>query len=147
MNALIRGHPPFFEQITDVASIVCCDMTPFWWTICQEKLEPVHEKLLCVVNQLSQHEATDHAWLEMVDPQFIVSEMGVQSFAEVLSIARELEQWGIVSGIFTTDITASLQSTFKGLVWDTRRSFTLESKFIDDLVSVNKELPPLLGFE
>ena len=73
------------------------------------------------MNQLSQHEASDHAWLEMVDLQFIISEMGVQSFAEVWSIAHELEQWGFVSGIFTTDITARLQSTFKGLVWDKRQ--------------------------
>ena len=90
-------------KVSKVGREYVTDMTHFWWSICQETLEPEHEKFLCVVNQLSQHEASDRAWLEMVDSQFIISEMGVQSFAEVWSIAHELEQWGFVSGIFTTE--------------------------------------------
>src|SRR5713101_858379 len=111
------------------------DMTHLWWTICQEKLEPEHEQILRVVNRLSQHTATDHAWLEMAAPQSLVSELGVQSFSEIWPFARELEQWGFISGIFNLAGTASLQSTYRGLVWETRHGFTLESKFIDDLVA------------
>ena len=50
-------------------------------------------------------------------------------------IAHELKQWGFVSGWISVAGTVQIQSTFKGLVWETRRGFTLESQFIDDLVA------------
>ena len=92
--------------------------------------------MLHIVNQLSPKEAQDHAWLEMVNHEAIVSEMsGTEISGRLWPIAYELKQWGFVSGWFSAASTVNLQSTYKGLVWETRRGFTLESKAIDDLVA------------
>ncbi len=112
------------------------DKTPLWWQICQEELDAEHEQVLHIVNQLSPKVAQDHAWLEMVNHEAIVSELsGTEIPRRLWSIANELKQWGFVSGWFSAAETVNLQSTYKGLVWETRRGFTLESKFIDDLVA------------
>lgn len=52
------------------------DKTSLWWQICQEELDAEHEQVLHIVNQLSPREAQDHAWLEMVSHDAIVSELG-----------------------------------------------------------------------
>ena len=112
------------------------DKTPLWWQICQEELDAEHERVLHIVNQLSPRVAQDHAWMEMINHEAIVSALsGTEIPRRLWSIANELKQWGFVSGWFSAAGTVNLQSTYKGLVWETRRGFTLESKFIDDLVA------------
>ena len=112
------------------------DVMPVWLQICQERLDIGHERVLRVVNQLSQKKADDHAWLEMATHEAIVSQLNETGISDRLQfIAHELKQWGFVSGWISVAGTVQIQSTFKGLVWETRRGFTLESQFIDDLVA------------
>jgi len=111
------------------------DQTPLWWQICQEKLDLGHAQVLHIINQLSQKTAQDHAWLEAANHASVVSELNGTEFAHRLwTIEHELKRWGFVSGDFLMDGTAMLYPTYKGLVWETRREPTLESKLIDDCV-------------
>ncbi len=129
------GEKSPFWNITNAGRDYAADLTPLWWQICQEKLNVEYEQFLSVVNRLSQKMAPDHAWLEMVRYQTFLTELaGSEILPNLWPIARGLKQWGFVSGIFTMDGKFDLISTYKGLVWETRRSFTIESKFIDDLL-------------
>jgi len=124
-----------FWNVTNAGRDYAADLTPLWWQICQEKLNVEYEQFLRVVNRLSQKMAPDHAWLEMVRYQTLLDELAASEIIPRLwSIAHGLEQWGFVSGIFTMDGKFDLLSTYKGLVWETRRSLTIETKFIDDLL-------------
>jgi hypothetical protein len=125
----------FFWSISKAGRDYAADMIPLWSQICQEKLDMEYEQFLRGINRLSQKTALDHSWLEMVTHDTIISELGgSENAGRLWSIAHELEQWGFVSGFFTTEGTFYLQATYKGLVWETRRGLTLESKFIDDLI-------------
>ena len=130
-----EGERNFFWNVTNAGRDYAADLTPLWWQICQEKLNVEYEQFLRVVNRLSQKMAPDHAWLEMVRYQTLLDELAASEIIPRLwSIAHGLEQWGFVSGIFTMDGKFDLLSTYKGLVWETRRSLTIETKFIDDLL-------------
>jgi hypothetical protein len=129
------GERTFLWNITNAGRDYAADMVPLWSQICQEKLEVEYEQFLRVVNRLSHKTAPDHAWLERVSYQTFLAELaGSDIIPRLWSIARGLKQWGFVSGTFTMDGEFDLLSTYKGLVWETRRSLTRESKFIDDLV-------------
>ncbi len=53
----------------------------------------------------------------------------------LLPVSRELEDLGLISCNAFLGRNLQCFSTYRGLVWETRRGFTLESRFIDDLVS------------
>jgi len=110
------------------------DPIALWWNICREKLESEHEQLLQVINRLSPHVAPNHAWLEEVNHEAIVSEVEY-SKEQLWPAAQDLEQWGFIAGSFFLGGGMKLLATYKGLVWETRRGFTLESQFIDELVA------------
>jgi len=48
--------------------------------------------------------------------------------------ARSLEKVGLVHWFGTADGTLHFRSTYKGLVWETRRGYTVQSRTIDELV-------------
>ncbi len=126
----------YLWKVTKAGREYATDITPLWWDICQEKLEPEHKQLLHVVNRLSPQTAPDHAWLENVDHKTIVSALGwPEGSHQLWPVANELEQWGFVNGHFFLGGIMTLSAAYRGLVWETRRGFTLESKFIDDLVA------------
>jgi hypothetical protein len=106
-----------------------------WSSICQEQIDAEHVQLLSLINRLSPQSASDHAWLETVEHQTIVAELGNWPAHQIWIVARELHDWGYISGFFSAANTVRLQATYKGIVWETKRGFTLESKFIDDLVA------------
>ena len=111
------------------------DQVPQWFAICQEQIDVEHMQLLSLINRLSPHAASDHAWLESVNHQTIASELADWPAHQIWNVAKELDEWGYVSGFFSAANTVSLEATYKGVVWETRRAFTLESKFIDGLVA------------
>jgi len=108
-----------------------------WWEICQEQLDPEYAQLLRIVNRLSPRAASDHVWLEWIDYQTLVTALGWgQNTHLIRSVAIDLMEWGLV---YTMQKPAaqevSLRASYPGLVWETRRGLTLESKLIDDLVA------------
>ncbi len=135
-SGLMGNQKGSLGSISKAGQDYVVDVMPVWLQICQERLDVEHERVLRVVNQLSQKRAADHAWLEMAAHDAIVSQLNETGISDRLQfVARELKEWGFVSGWLSAAGTVQLQSTFKGLVWETRRGFTLESQFIDDLVA------------
>lgn len=124
-----------FWKVTRTGREYITDPISLWWDICQEKLQPEHTQLLSLINHLSEQSTTNHVWLKQVNNEDIVAELGLSSTLDWLwPVAQELNNWGFVTGSFFLDGTMNLSATYKGLVWKTRRGFTLESNFIDDLV-------------
>ena len=50
-------------------------------------------------------------------------------------VSGELEDLGLISCNSSLGRNLQCYSTYRGLVWESRRGFTLESRFIDDLVA------------
>ncbi len=112
------------------------DMTPLWQTICQERLGPEEEQLLKVVNKLSSQPASDHAWLKAVSHTDIIAELeGIRDVDGLWPLSQELEQIGLIGCSRYLGPRIEFRATYNGLVWETRRGYTIMSKFIDELVS------------
>ncbi len=111
------------------------DTLPFWQSICQEPLEADEEELLRVINQLSPVQAEDHVSLSYVTHETILSILqwpgGID---QLLFVAQNLKRLNFITTRETVGKRISIWATYRGLVWETRRNFTIESKFIDDLV-------------
>ena len=110
------------------------DPLPLWTTICQEKLDEEHAQFLSIMNRLSPQESSDHVWLKPVGYPEIVTELAWPK-DRLWNVAHELKEWGFLDGYFDIGGGMHLTSTYYGCVWETRRSFTLEAKFIDELVT------------
>lgn len=112
------------------------DMTPLWQGICREKLDQEHQQLLSVVNKLSPHVEGDYVWVEEIDHETLLAELGWAGGFDLLwPVSGELEDLGLISCNSALGRNLRCYSTYRGLVWETRRGFTLESRFIDSLVA------------
>lgn len=128
-------------QVTPDGRQYIDDMTNLWELICQIKSQPDQAELLHAVNQLSQQCADDHARVEQVRGPAIVAELGwpndLGGVVTLHAVVRELEERHLVhdsSAIGEMEATW-LHATCQGLIWETRRVFTVESKYIDQLVA------------
>jgi Divergent AAA domain. len=111
------------------------DMTPLWQEICQEKLGQEQQQLLHVINTLSPHEAADHAWVEDISHEVLLAELGWTEGMDLLwPVSQELEELNLISCLQYLGPHLQCHATYRGLVWETRRGFTMESSFIDNLV-------------
>jgi diguanylate cyclase (GGDEF)-like protein len=118
----IIEHPDedqFSWRVTQKGRELAEDMIPLWKRISQIRVESRPAELLRAVNRLSQRIAEDHAWVEPVDRDTLLPELG---WSEDLfwSSLEELEQLGLVHcpGI-SGNIDVS--STYYGIVWETKR--------------------------
>lgn len=122
-------------KVNRTGRVLATDMLPLWWSICQEKLEPEHQQLLHAVNRLSPHSEDGYAWVEGIDEKILTSELGWSTDPlQFESVAKDLEQWGYVSGLFVFG-GIQLAATYRGLVWETKQGFTRMSRFLDDLIA------------
>jgi hypothetical protein len=124
-----------FWKVSRLGRRHIANQTEQWFLICQEELDPEHAQLLSAINRLSPRVAPDHAWLEEVNQVEIASELGDWPASQIWNVANELTQWEFVSGSFFIGGAFHLAATYKGLVWETRRGFTLISKHVDELVA------------
>lgn len=133
----LSPNPQVFVRVTRDGLSFADDLTPIWESICSMQLMPEEEDLLRAVNRLSHHDDVP-PWIEGVHQGVVATELGWKDGeARVLQVARRLHELGLV---FRQDfpgpgfsLQANLSATYRGLVWETRRGFTLESKFIDHL--------------
>jgi hypothetical protein len=130
-NERSRSH----LKVTRLGRKHVVDPLPQWFTTCQEEIDLEHVQLLSIINQLSPRADTNHAWLETVENQTVSAELEDWTGYQIQNVATELEQWGYISGVFFLGNAFKLEATYKGLVWEKRRGFTLISKFIDGLVA------------
>jgi hypothetical protein len=121
---------------------------PYWTAICNEELEQEEETILRLVNRLSPKTVENpfYGWLEKVGQNEIISAFNIvpppvktNEQQETLSkyiydLPRLLKQRGFLSVYDLWAYQTNLKPTYQGLVWETRRGFTLESKLIDELI-------------
>lgn len=112
------------------------DMIPLWEYICKKTLDPEQQELLQVVNRLSHHPGSEFAELDWVKHETLLAELGWSSPTALhllWSVAESLEHDSLINSSKTLG-AIEIHSTYAGLVWETRRGFTIESRFIDQLV-------------
>ena len=132
--SLIERSP--FWKVTKGGRDAVSDMFPLWFTICQETLDEEQQQLLKVINRRGLHTTGGCTWLEKVTLETLLSELSWADDRDLLwATAQELEQWGYLTGQFYMGGAMDLYATYRSLVWETRRGFTLESRFIDTIVA------------
>jgi hypothetical protein len=111
------------------------DPLPFWEIVCSTRLDEKQETALRYFNNLSQKIEENYSLLQEIDSQECDSvydnDEGKRIF---LAVARELKEIGFLKIRETANVRFKFCSTYKGLVWEHRRVFTSEAKFIDQLV-------------
>ena len=132
--SLVERNP--FWKVTRAGRDAAADMLPLWFSICQEKLDEEQQQLLKVMNRWGLDTTDGYAWLKKVTRETLLAELSWADDADVLwSVAQDLQEWGSIHGRFYMGGAMDLYATYRSLVWETRRGFTLESRFIDDLVA------------
>jgi hypothetical protein len=117
------------------------DPLPLWQEICATELEPDEERILRVVNRLSPKVGSgpDHAWLEEMDREPLLAEYGISAGLDMhdvlYPVTEDLEGRGFVHRSAGAGSYLDLKSTYSGLVWEYRRGFTVETRFINTLVA------------
>jgi hypothetical protein len=130
---LIERNP--FWKVTRAGRDTAPDMLPLWFEICQEKLDEEQQQLLKVINRESLETTDGYTWLKKVTRETLLSELSWADDSDLLwSVAQDLQEWGYINGRFYMGGTMDLYATYRSFVWETRRGFTLESRFIDNLV-------------
>ena len=147
-NAGLAIEDNYKWKITPLGREVLSDTTNYWTAICEQVLDPEEEKIMHLVCQLSPKQGVnpDHAWLEDVGRDPILAAFSIpQPPAKTNEHMDDLQKYlydlpGLLAdrNFLVTDGRAGyhndLTPTYQGLVWGTRRGFTIESKFIDELV-------------
>ena len=120
-------------QVTTLGDQVLHDPTDLWTDVCSTRLKPEQEQLLRAVNQLSPHVYGDHASLVEVHSGELLATLDWNDSNLLAVLARELHQYRMIHDRSTLGFLR-LRSTYFGLVWETRRGYTKQSRFIDTLV-------------
>jgi hypothetical protein len=135
-------------RITPLGREVLADPTNYWTAICEQELDPEEEHLLLLACQLSSKQGVnpDHAWLEDVGRDPILAAFNIpppppktnEHMDDLQKYLYDLPNLLADRNFLMTDGRAGYHNditpTYQGLVWGTRRGFTIESKFIDELV-------------
>lgn len=115
-----------YWKITPVGREVVGDMAKLWQAVCSLTIgDPEHEEVLRAVNRLSPRGASDHAWVEWVEVDELLGELGWPDKDLLWALSNDLENQDWIGR----------QAYLGGLIWETRRALTLESEFIDQLLS------------
>ncbi len=133
---LIDVRQDHFYSPSDIGEKHAADKTPLWEALCAKTLKPEQDELLRLVNRKSPRSGPDHAWLEPVDHEALLRELTWPEGIDMLHpVARELDGHHLVRGRFSIGPYMELTARYRGLVWELRRGFTVESSFVDSLVA------------
>jgi hypothetical protein len=112
------------------------DKTAVWHEVCNVPLKPEQEQLLSVVNRLSPKEHEHFAGLEWLERETLLGELAWPDGVDaLLVVGDELHRMRLVEGHTGLGSHINLAARYRGLVWEHRRGFTLESKAIDKLLT------------
>ncbi|HEX8597589.1 MAG TPA: ATP-binding protein [Chloroflexia bacterium] len=111
------------------------DMTPLWREICAIPLQPEQEELLRVVNSLSPNVYSDHVHIEYVSDSDVLAQLQSPIENDLLWIlGHELEELDFLHVFRSINGECAFKATYRGLAWETKRGFSIETKFIDELL-------------
>jgi hypothetical protein len=130
----IKNKHIFTYEVTQFGIEAAEDLIPVWESICSRKLNSVQESVLKAANSLSEKPGTHFAWLEYPKIAVTLSLVGGDK-NQLWSVAKSLEdKLGFLSAHRAMGSDLGFRSTYRGLVWTSRRGITFESKRIDALV-------------
>jgi hypothetical protein len=118
---------------TELAEQIAGDFVPLWEAICSTGIRGDRQTVLGVVNRLSHRAAPDHAWIEWVSEDALLAELGWADSKRLFAVAKRLEDQQLIEVTPVMGPTVT-RATYRGLVWETRRGFSTEARFIDQLV-------------
>ncbi len=145
---LVDNDRQSYWKISTLGRKVFADPINFWSEICNENLDDEEEILLKNVNKYSPqlNETLIYGWLKTVERNEVCSAFKIKSppfetneqmddFQKfVYDLPHLLQQREFLKAYPGGDYSTNIYPTYKGLIWDIKRGFTIESKFIDDLV-------------
>lgn len=135
-------------KITPFGRKVLSDPTEYWTDICEQEIDPEEEQILHLVNRLSPQQEVDPkcAWLKAVEAVTVMAAFSIdpaptksnEHMEELRKYVYDppglLADRGFLKTRGLPGYNNDLNPTYQGLVWGTRRGFTVESKFIDGLL-------------
>jgi len=124
-------------KITHAGRLHVRDPLPTWAAICRAPLDAEQERLLHAINRLTVRESEDHAALEWIDQSHLGQALDWPGGSRALeATAQEMELLGLLDhrGWANTTNGFELRATYRGLVWQTRRGYTVDAAEIDALV-------------
>jgi hypothetical protein len=128
---LTGGRSDFHEQV-----IGRLDQVALWNALAEIELTDDRQQLLEAVNRLSEHQADDCAWLDWVTHDQVLAELASPAeLGELHAVAKELHERSMAVYRPFGGMAFRIHATYRGLVWGTPRQFTVDSRFIDDLVA------------
>jgi hypothetical protein len=136
-------------KITPVGRQALSDPTEYWMGICQQEIDQEEAVILRLVNQLSpQYNASPECvWLKEVESDPILEAFAIdpppmksnehmaQLRKYIYDLPDLLKDRGFLKTKGRPGYHNSITPTYQGVVWETRRGFTIDSAFIDGLVS------------
>ncbi len=135
VGQIVTGQKGVLIRATPEGRQYLDDSTLLWERLCSERLDSDQAALLRAVNQLCVHEEVDYVWLADIDESTLLHALSRSDAAHVAAVAQELvDQHKLIEWRGRTENSYLLRSTYHGLVWETRRGYTLDSRHIDDLV-------------
>lgn len=135
-------------KITPLGRKILADPTEYWAEICRQEIDPEEEQILHLVNRLSPQQETDPecVWLKDVEAATVLASFEIapppaksnEHMAELRKYVYELpgllEDRTFLKTRGLSGYSNNLKPTYLGLVWGTKRGFTVESSFIDGLL-------------
>jgi len=137
-----------FYNISSLGQEVLHDPYFFWEPVCRVKLEEAEERLLRMVNKFSPADKTDPvAYVELLkvkkEQMLSLFNLGLpekwgtlsEEYDKVLrGLPFLLDKKGFAHFYGELGYSPLLSSSYRGLVWETRRAVTRETKLIDKLL-------------
>lgn len=130
------GRHSYRWKPTSLGIRMATDRTELWEFICNRELEPEQDDLLRTVNRLSLQEDIGCVQTNRVDNHSLLPTLDwAEDLETLLPIALELADLGLIRRNQTAGGYLSVQANYAGAVWEYRRAFTVEARFIDQLVT------------
>lgn len=121
---LVRKTPVGQNYRVDVTSLgrkLQVNTSSLWKEIAALELSDEAERLLQLINGLSQHSDENMVWVEAVDRERLL-QLGWDNEDMRMRAIRELEHHGFVHSFPPLGSSLALTATYRGIVWETRRA-------------------------
>jgi hypothetical protein len=134
-NDLAERRSSNYVKITPTGRAYLEDQVIWWSSVCSIPLQREQQALLRIVNRHGVNNAGRYAEVNWVNHADLQSEWDGDDWNILYTITNELEELGLVRLHAFIGHEFDVCPSLRGLIWDSRREFTLESSFVDQLLS------------